>query len=51
MYIPLGYTATGMVAKTELFVTNRSQAVRLPKEVAFPDDVTESRLSRLVRDG
>ena len=30
-----------MVAKTKLFVTNKSQAVRLPKEVAFPEDVTE----------
>jgi antitoxin VapB len=37
----MGYTEAGMVAKTKLFVTNRSQAVRLPKEVAFPDDVTE----------
>jgi antitoxin VapB len=29
-----------MVA-TKLFKSNKSQAVRLPKAVAFPDDVTE----------
>lgn len=27
------------MAKTTLFYSNRSQAVRLPKDVAFPDDV------------
>ena len=27
------------MAKTTLFFSNRSQAVRLPKDVAFPDDV------------
>ncbi|WP_237152506.1 type II toxin-antitoxin system VapB family antitoxin [Oryzibacter oryziterrae] len=26
---------------TKLFKSNKSQAVRLPKAVAFPDDVTE----------
>jgi antitoxin VapB len=26
---------------TKLFMTNRSQAVRLPKELAFPPEVTE----------
>jgi antitoxin VapB len=30
-----------MVATTKLFMTNRSQAVRLPKELAFPPEVTE----------
>ncbi len=30
-----------MVAKTSLFLSNRSQAVRLPKSVAFPDAVHE----------
>jgi antitoxin VapB len=30
-----------MVAKSTVFKTNRSQAVRLPKEVAFPDHVKE----------
>jgi len=28
-----------MVAKSTVFTTNRSQAVRLPKEVAFPEGV------------
>lgn len=27
--------------RTTLFKSNRTQAVRLPKAVAFPDDVTE----------
>jgi antitoxin VapB len=27
------------MVKTTLFQSNRSQAVRLPKDVAFPDDV------------
>ena len=27
------------MTKTTLFYSNRSQAVRLPKDVAFPDDV------------
>ena len=26
---------------TKLFLNNKTQAVRLPKDVAFPDDVTE----------
>ena len=30
-----------MVAKSTVFKTNRSQAVRLPKEVAFPEHVKE----------
>lgn len=30
-----------MTATTKLFMSNRTQAVRLPKAVAFPDDVTE----------
>lgn len=29
------------VATTKLFLNNTTQAVRLPKDVAFPDDVTE----------
>lgn len=35
-----------MVARTKLFVTNKSQAVRLPKEVAFPPGVTEVEIIR-----
>ena len=30
----------GKMEKTTLFKSNRSQAVRLPKAVAFPEDVT-----------
>lgn len=36
------------VVKTKLFRSNRSQAVRLPKEVAFSDHVTEV---RILKDG
>lgn len=32
--------------RTTLFQTNRSQAVRLPKEVAFPDGVREVTILR-----
>jgi antitoxin VapB len=39
-----------MLAKTrrttKLFVTNRTQAVRLPKELAFPPEVTEVEIIR-----
>jgi len=34
------------MTSTTLFQTNRSQAVRLPKEVAFPPDVREVRIFR-----
>ena len=30
-----------MLARTSLFLSNRSQAVRLPKAVAFAEDVRE----------
>ncbi|CUA88454.1 Antidote-toxin recognition MazE [Pseudidiomarina woesei] len=30
-----------MKAKTKLFKSNQTQAVRLPKDVAFPDGVTD----------
>ena len=33
-------------ATTKLFVTNRTQAVRLPKELAFPPEVTEVEIIR-----
>lgn len=32
------------MAKTKLFMSNRSQAVRLPKDVAFPEGVSEVRV-------
>jgi len=34
------------MTSTTLFQTNRSQAVRLPKDVAFPPDVREVRIFR-----
>ncbi len=36
------------VTRTKLFTTNRSQAVRLPKDVAFPDGVSDV---AILRDG
>ncbi len=58
LYIPLtypllactlGWSPTGFdVTRTTLFKSNRSQAVRLPKDVAFPDSVTEI---SILRDG
>jgi antitoxin VapB len=43
-------TAKGGIAmvRTKLFQSNRSQAVRLPKDVAFPDSVKEV---TVLRDG
>ncbi len=37
-----------MTTTTTLFANNRTQAVRLPKDVAFPDHV---RQVRILRDG
>ena len=36
------------MTRTKLFQSNRSQAVRLPKDVAFPEGVREV---RILRDG
>jgi antitoxin VapB len=36
----------GTPVKTKLFLSNRTQAVRLPKGVAFPPEVTEVELIR-----
>lgn len=36
------------MTNTKLFLSNRSQAVRLPKDVAFPDGVKEV---TILRDG
>lgn len=36
------------MVETTLFKSNKSQAVRLPKAVAFPEDVREV---RIIRDG
>jgi len=39
MYIPIGLQGDGAVASSTVFTSNCSQAVRLPKSVAFPEDV------------
>jgi antitoxin VapB len=36
------------MVRTTIFYSNRSQAVRLPKDVAFPDDVKQV---TVLRDG
>lgn len=38
-----------MKTSTTLFTSNRSQAVRLPKAVAFPDDVHEVDILKIGR--
>jgi antitoxin VapB len=35
-----------MIVKSKLFRTNRSQAVRIPKAIAFPEGVTEVEIVR-----
>ena len=35
------------MTRSTIFLTNRSQAVRLPKAVAFPDDVHQVEIIRL----
>jgi antitoxin VapB len=37
------------VTNSTIFTTNRSQAVRLPKTVAFPDDVHQVEILRIGR--
>ena len=38
------------MARTTVFKNNRSQAVRLPKAVSFPDDVREVEVVAVGRD-
>ena len=43
-YIPAVYTKSGgwpMAVTTRVFLTNKTQAVRLPRDVAFPAGVDE----------
>jgi antitoxin VapB len=49
MYIPTGYTQESDVASSTVFTSNRSQAVRLPKAVAFPDDVHQVDILKIGR--
>lgn len=49
--IPLAYPLLSQprqMTRTTVFQSNRSQAVRLPKDVAFPEDVREV---AILRDG
>ena len=39
MYILKGYTEVSAMEKASVFKSNKSQAVRLPKSVALPEDV------------
>ena len=39
MYIPSEYPREVQMVRSTVFKSNRSQAVRLPKDVAFPDGV------------
>ena len=48
MDIHNGYMKDGMAAHTTLFLSNRSQAVRLPRAVAFGEGVREV---TILRDG
>jgi antitoxin VapB len=41
MYIQMGYTEIAMPTTTSIFKSNQTQAVRLPKDVAFPEGVHE----------
>jgi antitoxin VapB len=36
-----------MVVRSKLFKTNRSQAVRIPKAVAFPEGIDEVEITRV----
>jgi antitoxin VapB len=47
MYIPNGYTWDQPMARSTVFMTNRSQAVRLPKTVAFPEGVHQVEIIKL----
>jgi antitoxin VapB len=49
MYIPIGYTRRISMASSTVFTSNRSQAVRLPKAVAFPEDVHQVDILKIGR--
>ena len=44
----MGYPKAAEMTRTTIFQSNRSQAVRLPKDVAFPEGV---RSVRVLREG
>ena len=47
MYIPMGYTWDRTMTRSTVFTSNRSQAVRLPKSVAFPAEVYEVEIIKI----
>jgi antitoxin VapB len=47
MYIPTVYTNT--MTQSTVFKNNKTQAVRIPKSMAFPDSVKKVKITR--RDG
>jgi antitoxin VapB len=49
MYIPIEYTRKQAMTSSTVFTSNRSQAVRLPKAVAFPDGVHQVDILKIGR--
>lgn len=41
VYMSVVYTKGGAMVRTTIFMNNRSQAVRLPKALALPDNVRQ----------
>ena len=48
-YIPLVYPSEAIMARSTVFTTNRSQAVRLPKPVALPAAVRQVEITKVGR--
>ena len=48
-YVPISstYVREGIMTRSSVFKSNRSQAVRLPKPVAFPEDVHQVEVVKL----
>lgn len=49
MYIPVAYPKGEAVTSSTVFTSNRSQAVRLPKAVAFPEGVHQVDILKIGR--
>ncbi len=46
-HIPIGYTLSHPTVRSTVFKTNRTQAVRLPKQVAFAEGIREVEVIRI----
>jgi antitoxin VapB len=46
---PIGYASDGAMTSSTVFTSNRSQFVRLPKAVAFPEDVHQVDILKIGR--